>query len=526
MQTDSGIFRYILPFLLACLTILAIFIHRDFGMCWDAPVQAQYAGRVISYYRSGLADRTLLEQSPESLGYVNYYGAFFDLIAEAFSRMDPEHSYELRNLTSAFFGIIGIWACASAAGRFGGAAAGILAAIMLTTTPMFFGHMFINPKDIPFAAMYVLALKFLIDILSLDPVSPRSVWGFGIAFGCCAGIRAPGAFLLFLLVAGLMLRLRVALGASTVEGFRWWSRRLTMHLAGSLIAGWSIMIAVWPWAQANPVLRPLQAIRFFSHFPNGDPWRWRLPVYLSEQLPTLHLLLVAVALVHILLTLRLRTTMHLRSPGYIVILLAWSLPFMLTVVTHPRLYNAIRHHLFILPPLMISIAITLTDLIRRSVPNRFRRLVTLTVLIGVATPPIAAMIELHPYEYTFFNRLSGSLPAAAVRNRDMEYWGVSMKEGVEKLARVIANGHVSRTPGEPVRVLLSQPAACAEYWFPKHFRRVLDPAIADCYLSILMWNQHEQFPGGEEIVRIEREGVPFCIVRVMPPPSEPSEPTD
>ncbi len=522
MQTDSGMFRCILPFVLAVLTILAIFIHRDFGMCWDAPVQAQYAGRVIRYYRSGFADRALLEQSPESLGYVNYYGAFFDLIAESFSRMDPVHSCELRNLASAFFGIIGIWACASAAGRLGGAAAGILAAILLTTTPMFFGHMFINPKDIPFAAMYVLALKFLIDILSQDPVSPRSVWGFGIAFGCCAGIRAPGIFLLFLLVVGLMLRVRVVHGAATVG----WSRRLTMQLTGSLIAGWTIMISVWPWAQANPVLRPIQALRFFSHFPNGDPWRWRLPVYLSEQLPTLHLVLAAVALVFVLLTPRRRTPMHLRSPGHVVILLAWSLPLLLTVATHPRLYNAIRHYLFILPPLMISIAITIIDLIRRSVPCRFRRLVTLTVLIGVATPPIGAMIELHPYEYTFFNRLSGGLSAAAVRNRDMEYWGVSMKEGVEELDRVTADRTASRAPAEPVRVLLSQPAACAEYWFPKRFRRVLDPSIAEYYLTILTWNQHEQFPGGEEIVRIEREGVPFCIVRTMPPPGEPSGPTD
>ena len=81
-------------------------------------------------------------------------------------RVSPLGTYETRHLLNGLVGLFGLFvtwrlACSVASGR-----AGLLALALLATTPAYYGHMFINPKDIPFAAaltalllLYCMALE-------------------------------------------------------------------------------------------------------------------------------------------------------------------------------------------------------------------------------------------------------------------------------------------------------------------------------------------------------------------------------
>ena len=116
----------------------------NYGMTWDEEFHNTYGEYVLAWFESGFKDQ-------RALSYKNsyIYGALFDVVALLFARVSPLGLYEDRHLVNVAFGILalaGTW-------RLGtlllGARAGFLALGLTALTPMFYGHTFNNPKDIP-----------------------------------------------------------------------------------------------------------------------------------------------------------------------------------------------------------------------------------------------------------------------------------------------------------------------------------------------------------------------------------------
>src|SRR5919204_6048803 len=88
----------------------------------------------------------------------------------------------------------------------GGRRAGFFALLFLLLPPNYYGQMFNNPKDIPFAVGGVWATYYMVRIL---PSLPRPSWRLlvkmGLAIGLALGVRVGG--LLFLCYLGLLLGL-------------------------------------------------------------------------------------------------------------------------------------------------------------------------------------------------------------------------------------------------------------------------------------------------------------------------------
>src|SRR6267142_2467601 len=79
------------------------------------------------------------------------YGAIFDTAAAALNRVSPMGIYETRHLLNALVGILVLAGCDKLGHAVGGARVGFLATLFLFLTPNYYGQMFNNPKDIPFA---------------------------------------------------------------------------------------------------------------------------------------------------------------------------------------------------------------------------------------------------------------------------------------------------------------------------------------------------------------------------------------
>jgi hypothetical protein len=62
------------------------------------------------------------------------------------------------------------------------------AALFLTLAPTYYGHEFINPKDLPFAALYLLSLRYIVQ-MALD--FPDLRWSYTLKAGLALG-GAPG----------------------------------------------------------------------------------------------------------------------------------------------------------------------------------------------------------------------------------------------------------------------------------------------------------------------------------------------
>src|SRR6202043_2622756 len=134
------------------------------------------------------------------------YGDAFDMIAAALNRFSPLGIYETRHLLNGMFGILGLMGCSKLGRVLGGTRAGFIALVFLLLTPNYYGQMFNNPKDIPFAVGFIWATYYLVRIVPFLPRPPlRLVIKLAVATGLAMAVRIGG--LLLVCYLGLMLTL-------------------------------------------------------------------------------------------------------------------------------------------------------------------------------------------------------------------------------------------------------------------------------------------------------------------------------
>src|SRR2546430_12616849 len=92
-------------------------------------------------------------------------------------------------------GVIGLLVTWRMGRRIAGPFAGFVALVLLSACPLYYGHMFMNPKDAPFAVAMAILLFGLIRALEEYPrVSIATGALVGSGFGLAFGSRTMGAF--------------------------------------------------------------------------------------------------------------------------------------------------------------------------------------------------------------------------------------------------------------------------------------------------------------------------------------------
>src|ERR1700690_172786 len=253
--------------ILAAVAVIAGITFRDYGLGWDDYTHSQYGDLLLKLYGSGFADT-------RALSFVNLYkyGGGFDMAAALAAKLLPFDLFETRRLVGATIGIVGLFVTWRIGRRIGGPIAGLTALILLASCPLYYGHMFMNAKDAPFAtAMAVLLLGLLRAFDQYPSPSARTVAlagvGLGLAFGSrvLAGVAAP---------AGRAPLLLVLIAESRSGGWKQATLRCGQFLWTLLPAlglGYLIMGLLWPWSVQSP-LNPLHAVEYFDTF-FEKPWQ-------------------------------------------------------------------------------------------------------------------------------------------------------------------------------------------------------------------------------------------------------------
>jgi len=439
---------------LAFVAAIALATFRDYGLGWDDYTHSQYGALLVSLYQSNFADQ-------RALSFVNLYmyGGGFDIIATLAAKILPFDLLETRRLVGAAVGLVGLFATWRLGRRLGGPLAGLLGLLLLAATPLYYGHMFINAKDGPFAAVMAIALLALVRALEEYPrATPPTIALCGIGVGLAIGARVLGGFAIA--TALLPLPFIVAV-RSRATGLR-----IALSECGSFllpfipaaILAYLLMGLVWPWSVASP-LNPFRAVEYFSNF-FEKPWRELfdgqlipvidmprsyVPTLLAVQLPELMLALglcgTAGAIFAIASKADHSTAAAGRRAALLATVLAVLLPVLITVATRPAMYNGIRHFIFVLPPLAALGGFAAAQIADRLV--RHGRIAVgagvLVLLIGIASP-VLDMTRLHPYEYTDYNHLAGGPPRAR-QNYMLDYWGLSLTQASRRLLTDIADRH-------------------------------------------------------------------------------------
>jgi len=478
--------------LIAVAAIVAL-TFRDYGLGWDDYTHAQYGDLLLALYGSGFTDTRAL-----SLVNLYEYGGGFDMAAALAAKVLPFSLFETRRLVGAAVGILGLAATWRIGRHLAGPVGGLIALVLLALCPLYVGHMFMNAKDAPFAAAMALLLLGLVRALEEYPkASPATVLLFGIGLGLTIGSRVIGGLSALYALAALVA---ILAGEIRLFGFRQTGRRLVTFvwtLLPGLVLAYLVMGLVWPWGVIAP-LNPLRATFYFSQFfekpwqelfagaliPVVDMPRSYVPTLFALEMPEVFLLLGLGGLVVAVLELIRPGTPPQRRGVLALVLTAATLPILFTVATRPAMYNGIRHFVFVMPALAALGGLGGARLINAlAARGRPALLAGAIVLLALAALPAVEMIRLHPYEYTYFNRLAGGVRGAAGRYM-LDYWGLSFKEAAAGLRGILEGRGETAPPGRPWKIAVCGPHPPAQVALGPQFVPTWDPAGADFAMTL------------------------------------------
>ena len=503
--------------LFAVLVALVFLTFRDYGVTWDEDVHFYYGFKVLDFYLSLGRDKSYLD-------FLNLYtyGAGFDLLTAALSRISPLGAWETRHLVDALIGILGIAGSWRIGRWLGGPRAGFMAALLLALMPNYYGHMFNNPKDIPFAVAVIWSIYHSLRLLPDLPRPPvATVLKLGIVAGLALGVRVGGLLTLCYLglaLVGALLARGEGLAAVLRDGAVVTGRVVLPVLAVAC----PVMLFLWPWTQQDPIGHVWSALREFSHhnFPyetlfdgayypaTALPWTY-LPTHILLQLPELTLLSLLAAPVVAGFCVARRRVPAMGVVAWSVVVVAALFPIVFAVLEGAVLFDGMRHFLFVLPPLAVIAGAALDRVIDILPAGNWQRLGAAGAACWLVAH-LAIMVSLHPDQYVYYNALVGGVPGAAGRYK-LDYWAASYREDVNGLTAFLKQRDKAAFARTRYHVAVCGPSGPATAYFPRNFIYERDWSKADFFISFTK-DDCDRKLHGRPIYRTERLDTTLSVV--------------
>jgi hypothetical protein len=318
-------------------------------------------------------------------------------------------------------------------------------ALTLVFFPIFWGHSFFNPKDPPFAALFTLTTllgAYLINFYCTahEPIKVgknKTTYYtvlFGILVGLLSGIRIGGFLVLFFVLVTYLI-LQVSQGFNRQELLKFGGLYLLLCVT------WFITNTIcYPAFWSNPIGGFIETLDYLSQhrlqikvlfagqwFPiQSLPWNY-LPTWMFMSIPLIFQLGFVVG-TSLIIARYSRLSNLQRACAILVLFQVVFLP-LVAIVKQSPIYDGMRHFLFILPGLAVISATAWIWIYQRLAKTSFK--IMAATFIAVVYSAIAFdMVALHPYQYAYINRVSGGLEKVHKRY-DTEYWGLSLREGME-----------------------------------------------------------------------------------------------
>ncbi len=523
-------------FILLAINILAgLFVFRDYGFSWDEPLFYDY-GNALGYayspheWFSGNFD---VSKSYGSSGDDHKTrGPAYLLLArepvyllEALG-LDQASAWHLINF---LFFQLGVYFLYRLALRWVESAAALVASALFSWQPLLWEHAFINPKDPPFLVFFLasICLGFeMVDSLANETKNNKQKYLRlifpAVILGIATSIRVLGP------LAGLLV---VIYAIST------FGKRITTfipHLAVYSIIAIFVMFITWPFLWENPIPNFVAVSRFMSDNPTTLSVLFGGEVYRAGELPRRYLPFMLVTTltepVWLLFFIgavvgytkfckqrtkdntRFQALRMLQRKEVISLTLVFLWFFILiayALVRRPAMYDGMRHFLFILPPIFIFTGFAFEFIFNKTASVWLRAGLILVLLL----PGIAAIIQLHPYEYTYYNSFIGGT-SHAFRQYETDYWLTCYKDAMDSL---------DQRTDRPINLYVHREPYIAAYYANANInvqdlRGALDEVKPGDYVLVNTRTNEDRkvFKGAPSVLEIGRGGAIFCIMKQIP----------
>jgi len=443
-QVETPVERKVYYGLLSLATVVLLGLSFASGINADEKFQDDYAEKLVNYYASGGADKAALyEGDQSSQRYNKYYGGFFELVSGSVNRVlgnTPGPAYHrARHFLNSLFGVLILVLVAAWARQMAGLRAGILAIILFLASPRLLGHSVMNPKDIPFAAGYLMGAYFLYRCLLHLP-KPRWQDGLGFVLGAALATATRAGGVLVFCYAGLFLGLDFLFrygfkGIVQQSGLFF---RYAGYWLGTTLVGFGLALLFWPFALQAPLAHTKEALDLFSNYavriiilfggenmysdgiPRSYPVIWLgISVALS----------VIVGFLGSLVALGALGKRYGRLP-LLLLFFCTLFPLLYIMIKQSPLYDGWRQLLFIYPTTLVTSALFFTYL--GDYLNRFSwgRYALWAGVLLLSADALFFTARNPSYPYVYFNPLVGG-GKGAFGQYEMDYWGLSSQQAIE-----------------------------------------------------------------------------------------------
>lgn len=475
VTTDQdGFLRNVFRVAAIVLGLLMILISQRTGINADDQFQNKYEQQLMTYY--GLGDK----EFPEDDNAVNnktgmhLYGGVFEVVSGVLnatigdSSPDSKRYHQIRHFVNALFGFFGMFFLALLAKEMAGWRAGILALIMIALSPRFLGHSFMNPKDIPFACGYIMAVYFMIRLFNQLP-KPHwtTVLGLSGGIGIALGVRSGGLLLIIYLFFFGALDFLARYGLAGISNQGKALMKTIMWFIVASIGGVAIACIFWPYALANPITNIMESLSTVTNYTVDIKMLFSGNIEWAKTPPNIYgpkWMLLTVPLFSIvgwILFLVFGKGIFNRYPIIPILLIgfAFVFPFFYVIIKKSTLYDGWRHLIFAYAPGVVIASLAWAYLWEKYGAVKKNLLSAGIGLFALCSIDPAIFIIRNPtLSYTYFNPLAGGMKGA-FGDYETDYWGVSVRQGFKWLEKQGVIG-----PDKPKIVVVSNSFYPAKKW--------------------------------------------------------------
>lgn len=411
-------------FFSVCYMTFSLVTFKDYGITSDEQLEYQAGNAYLKFLLSNPADRMdLLSRvpilhNPQSSPYFRLYPAIV-------SYFNFRSYYEWSHLINLIFGYLCFLLAYLVVFNATHSAWSVLGPLLLFLNPYYFGHIPANPKDVPFATVYLLCLYL---IIKNNSGNFRNMLVLGSLLGVAVGMRFVGItlFCVYLLRLASNIKNLSDVKVTVFQGF-----------SVFFVAGVTLYL-LWPYIWSNPLAK-LSAlaknaeefsywnreILFDGHLITKDarPWYYLL-TYVYYKTP----LLILVGSLASALFINRDKCLRL-----IILVLVFNL--VLYLIFQPTIYNEMRHFLYFVPLMTSASVIFLIKLF--NISNQPSKLLVMCLVLTGILKMSYDFVSLHPYQYVYYSEVAGKMSDVS-RRYEFDYWSASYKESAEYL-RVLAS---------------------------------------------------------------------------------------
>jgi tetratricopeptide (TPR) repeat protein len=297
------------------------------------------------------------------------------------------------------------------------------------------------------------------------------------------------------------------------------------------VVGFGIGILVWPYGLTDPIAHTIHTFKGQSAFAAGIrqlfegslQWSDALPWYYTPKFILMTIPVAVIAGLVLFFTFVWKSQKNYFN--YFIIFFTFFFPIFWIVYTIANVFGGWRHSLFVYPPMVVAAGLgfnlAIEWLRKKTKKNNLIDVAAIVVILLLLWNPVRHIIKNHPYEYVYFNELTGGVKKV-YGNYEMDYYYNSTREAAEW---ILKNTEIVPCDNSKLRVA-SWHQASVQYFFRNDtanyrtlFSRWYERGNTDWDYAIFTITgmmpeeiKNPDFPPKNTVYQVKIEGKPICLV--------------